>query len=351
MRKYLVYLTALLLAALLLSGCALSLGGGAAEPDPEAGELSRRYIESMDTFMTLSAYGSDREAALDAAEAEIVRLDALLSISSESGEVYAVNRDGGGELSADAAAIVSRALELYEATGGDFDITVSPLMELWGFYDKDYRVPTEGELEAALLKVGAEQLRFDASTGRLSLGAGQAIDLGGIAKGYASQRLVDIWREMGLTSGLVSLGGNIQCLGAKPDGSPWRVGIRDPEDAAGIAAVAEIVDQAVITSGGYERFFTDGETGAKYQHILDPHTGYPVDGDLASVSVITGDGTLGDGLSTALYIMGLEEACAYWRQHSGEFQAIFITVEGEIYITAGLVGSVSSQRELRPVEK
>lgn len=334
-----------LLVLALLNGCGYS-AGSPAEADPEAGMSSQQYVECMDTFMTLTAYGSERETALSAAVAELQRLDALLSIGMEDSEVSRLNREGGSQLSKDSAAIVTKALELYGETGGCFDITVSPLMELWGFYSKDYRVPSEAELEGALAKVGADRLRFDASTGSLALDAGQAIDLGGIAKGYASQRIMDLWRELGLTSGLVSLGGNIQCLGTKPDGSPWRVGVQDPANASGIAAVVQITDQAVITSGGYERFFTDEETGRRYQHILDPATGRPVEGDLSSVSVICADGTLGDGLSTALYIMGRETAADYWRQHSGEFEAIFIDNNGEIYITEGLEGSVSSQEPL-----
>lgn len=347
MKNQLCRLACLLLCLLTLTGCAYSPARGSQPADPEAGEESRLYLDSMDTFLSLTAYGSNREAALEAAQAEILRLDALWSIGAEDSEISRLNRTGSGELSADTAAIVQRALELYEDTEGCFDITVSPLMELWGFYSKDYRVPDSRDLAEAMAKLGSDRLRFDAVTGSLTLEPGQAIDLGGIAKGYTSQRLVELWRDMGLSSGLVSLGGNIQCLGAKPDGSPWRVGIQDPADAAGLAAVVQVTDRAVITSGGYERFFTDEATGERYQHIIDPSTGYPVESGLASVSIITADGTLGDGLSTALYIMGLERAADYWRQHREDFEAIFIDEAGNLTITPGLEGSVSSQREVR----
>ncbi len=332
----------LLALAALLGACSYSAAGEPA--DPEAALSSDRYLESMDTLMKLTAYGSQREAALDAAEEEILRLDALLSTGDAGSEVSALNRDGGGTLSTDTLALVSRSLELYEETGGAFDITVYPLMQLWGFTDKNYRVPTQDELDETLAVVGADQLALDAQSGTLTLGEGQAIDLGGIAKGYTSQRVMELYREAGVTSGMVSLGGNIQCLGLKPDGTPWRIGIQDPWSAEGsIAAVVEVADQAVVTSGGYERYFVDEETGITYQHILDPATGYPAGSGLASVSIVSDDGTLADGLSTALYLLGLEGSCDYWRAHSSEFEALLIDDAGAIYVTEGLAQSVTAE--------
>ncbi len=327
-------LSVLLAVMLLLSAC-----GAAAPPqrDPEAAERGYRYIESMDTLIELTAYGSSRDEALDAAADEVERLNALLSIGLEDSEVSRVNRDGGGKLSRDTAALVDRALELFESTGGAFDPTVYPLMLLWGFTGGEHHVPTEEELAATLRKVGADRVRFDAETATITLDAGQAIDLGGIAKGYTSARIMEIYREHGVSSGLVSLGGNVQCLGAKPDGSAWRIGVRNPDtETGGIVAVVSVKDMAVISSGGYERFFVDENTGITYEHIMDPKTGSPVKNELAQVTIVTPDGTLGDGLSTALYIMGLDAAAAYWRAHSGQFDAVFVTRDGDVWITAGL---------------
>ena len=301
----------------------------------------RPAAEAMDTFMTLTACGSHRTEALDAVEAEIRRLDALLSTGDPGSEISALNRTGSGVLSTDVRALVGRALELYGETGGRFDITVYPLMELWGFTDGAHRVPGDAEIAALLPAVDADQLQFDSDTGELVLGAGQRIDLGGIAKGYTSQRAMELYRTAGVTSGLVSLGGNVQCLGSRPDGTPWRIGIQDPWGADGaMSAVVEVVDQAVVTSGGYERYFTDEVTGVTYHHILDPATGVPARSGLASVTIVSPDGTLADGLSTALYIMGLDVATDYWRVHSGQFQAIFIDDAGKLYATEGLASSV-----------
>ncbi len=332
-----------LLAVLLLTGCAAGTAEVETEPDPEAETSSTQYLEAMDTFMSLTAYGSGRDEALEAAVAEIQRLEALFTVGSEDSEISRLNRSGTAVLSENTAALLGRALEIYESTGGAFDITVYPLMELWGFTTQDYRVPTESEIQSALALVGSDRISWDSVTSTATLGEGQSVDLGGIAKGYTSQAVIDLFEEMGVVSAMVSLGGNVQCLGCKPDGSPWRVGIQNPAGAEGtIVAVIEVENQAVITSGSYERYFTDEDTGKTYHHIIDPATGYPSESGLCSVTVVTSDGTLGDALSTALFIMGLEEGTAYWQAHSDEFQAIFIDTEGNLYVTQGLEAVMSS---------
>ena len=239
----------------------------------------------------------------------------------------------------------------FDSTGGAFDLTVYPLMVLWGFTGGEHHVPSDEELAETLSVVGADRVRFDAQSGEVQLDEGQAVDLGGIAKGYTSARIMEIYREHGLRSGLVSLGGNVQCLGAKPDGSAWRIGVRNPDtEAGGIVAVVAVKDMAVISSGGYERFFVDEETGVTYEHIMDPKTGRPVHNELAQVTIVTPDGTLGDGLSTALYILGLEAASDYWRAHSDEFDAVFVGRDGQIWITAGLADCASAVEGGSPLQ-
>lgn len=319
---------------------------------PKTQEASKRYLQSMDTVMQLTAYGENRESALDAAESEILRLDDLLSTGKETSEVSQMNRQGSRILSEDTAYLVERSRELYESTGGLFDITIYPLTGLWGFPTKAYHVPTETELDAVLPLVNASQITYSETDHRLTLRQGQSIDLGGIAKGYTSQRVMELFQKNGITSGMVSLGGNVQCLGNKPDGSAWKIGITDPWNKEyGIYAVVQVADEAVITSGGYERFFTDEETGTVYRHILDPRTGYPAENDLASVSIISSDGTLADGLSTSLYIMGLEGACEYWRAHSDQFQVILITNDGTIYVSEGLYPRVTSEHTMETIQR
>ncbi len=345
-------LSLLLVLALLLCGCgAAKAASPSATADPEAAERAYRYVDSMDTIIELTAYGSGREEALDAAEAEILRLNDLLSIGLEDSEISRLNREGSGTLGPDASYLVKRALEIYDSTGGAFDLTVYPLMVLWGFTGGEHHVPSDEELAETLSVVGADRIQFDAQSGKVRLDEGQAIDLGGIAKGYASARIMEIYREHGLRSGLVSLGGNVQCLGAKPDGSAWRIGVRNPDTVAGgIVAVVAVKDMAVISSGGYERFFVDEETGVTYEHIMDPKTGRPIQNELAQVTIVTKDGTLGDGLSTALYILGLEAAEDYWRAHSDEFDAVFVGRDGQIWITAGLADCASAVEGGSPLQ-
>ena len=345
------FLSVFMLFAILLCACGSADNAAfAATPDPQASERSTIYVDSMDTFMELSAFGSNRMAALKAAEKEILRLNDLLSIGLEDSEISRVNRAGSGTVSTDTAAMIREALVLFKETDGAFDLTIYPLMELWGFVSKEYHVPTDEELAETMAHVGADRVTLDDASGLVTLDEGQAIDLGGIAKGFTSQRLMEVFRDNGVESAIVSLGGNIQCLGSKPDGSPWRIGVKDPVNPeTGLSAIVQIVDKAVITSGGYERFFVDEATGTTYRHIIDPATGYPAENGLSSVSIVTSDGMLGDGLSTALYIMGLEKAAGYWRAHSEEFDAILIDNDGNLYVTAGIADSVTSDRAIQVI--
>ena len=316
MKRFVILVLAL---AIILTGCG-------------AGRSIGSTIFAMDTYMTLKVFGSEREAALEAAEAEIHRLDRLLSISSQTGEVYAVNTAGGGEVGAEVSALLTAAKEVHERTDGAFDITVLPVMELWGFTSGEYTVPAPDELEEALRLVDGESVELSGNT--VTLKNGVRIDLGGIAKGYTSDRVTGIMRDMGVTSAIVTLGGNVQALGSKPDGSDWKVAIRDPANEGGTVGVISVSDMAVVTSGGYERYFE--EAGRRYHHIIDPATGFPAETGLASVTIVCADGITADALSTALFVMGLDAAESFWESGYYDFEAVFVTDTGEIYITAGL---------------
>ena len=175
------------------------------------------------------------------------------------------------------------------------------------------------------------------------------IDFGGIAKGYTSSRIMQIYKKCGVTSGLVSLGGNVQLLGAKPDGSAWKVAVESPDEDGNYLGILQAKDKAVITSGGYERYFE--KNGKKYHHIIDPATGYPAENGLVSVTIVSSDGTLADGLSTSLFIMGEEKAAEFWKAHSNEFEAIFATDDGTIYVTEGLKDSFTTDLDMKVITK
>lgn len=297
---------------------------------------------AMDTFMSLTAYGRSCKEAVREAKEEVQRLDVLLSTGNDSSEVARMNETGRGNVSEDTLTILRKAQEIFEETDGAFDFTIYPLMELWGFPTQEYHVPTEEELADVLPLVDASDVQC--SGREVILGKGQKIDFGGIAKGYTSARIMEIFREHGIISGMVSLGGNVQVLGTKPDGSRWQIGIQDPDSMQGdVLAVLEAEDQAVVTSGGYERYFE--EDGNTYIHILNPKTGRPAEEGLCSVTVVSEDGTLADALSTSLYIMGYEDAVEYWRAHRETFDMVLITEGGEICVTEGISGGFRSEEE------
>ena len=188
----------------------------------------------------------------------------------------------------------------------------------------------EKELAGLLERVDYTAVEWDGET--VALPDGMELDFGSVAKGYAGQKAAEALRAAGVTSALLDLGGNIQTVGSH-DGQPWRIGITDPEDPQSYLGVVTVEDEAVVTSGGYQRYFE--ENGVRYWHILDPATGQPARSGLSSVTIIGSDGGLCDGLSTALFVLGLEGAADYWRQWGG-FEAVLITDEGQVWITEGL---------------
>ena len=350
-------------------------------------EPQTRQLFAMTTVMNLKAYGKDAGATLDEAEEKIRSLDSLLSTGTKGSEVWQINHDGGGTLSDDTATLTDLSLQLYQETNGAFDFTIYPIMKLWGFTEffgesgdetesstenapgheasaqteaetqteaaadalssSEHlisHVPTKAEIEALLPLVDSSKVIYDPETKKLTLPSGVQIDFGGIAKGYTSQAVMDIYQKHHLTGGLADLGGNIQVTGNKPDGSPWRVGIEDPADTSALLGILTLSeDSTVITSGGYERYLVD-QDGKRYPHIIDPSTGYPVENDLSSVSIICKDGALADGLSTSLCVMGKEKAISFWKAHSDQFEMVLFDTDQTITISEGLKDSFISDR-------
>ncbi len=305
---------------------------------------------AMDTYMTLTAYGEHAQEAVDKAAERVEALDALLSTGNENSEIYQLNQNGEATLSEEGGYLVERALELYKKTEGAFDIAIYPVMQAWGFPTQDYHVPDDDTLKEKLALADASKVNYDKDTRKIFFDQdGMEIDLGGIAKGYTSSKIMQIYQDCGVTSGLVNLGGNVQALGGKTDGSKWRVAIQSPDDTEEYLGILEIEDQAVITSGGYERYFE--EDGVTYHHIIDPATGYPADSGLISVTIVSDDGTLADGLSTSLFIMGEEKAAQFWRENSDEFEAIMETSDGELYVTEGIADSLTTDMDVTVIEK
>jgi thiamine biosynthesis lipoprotein len=214
-------------------------------------------------------------------------------------------------------------------TQGALDISIYPVVRAWGFTTGSYQVPSQDTLDTLLYNVDYRQIQVDGS--QVTLAPGMEIDLGSVAKGYVGQQVAQQLRDAGVTSALLNLGGNVQTVGSKPDGSPWRVAVQDPV-GSDYCGVLEVTDQAVVTSGGYERYFE--ENGQTYWHILDPSTGYPAHSGLISATVIGDDGLKCDALSTALFVMGLDRAVEYWRA-SGDFEFVLVAEDGSLYVSQG----------------
>lgn len=330
------------LCLLLSAAAALSLAACGAQKPAEA------EIYAMDTVMDFTAYGDGAQSALDDAEAEIAALESLLSRTKEDSEVSRVNADPTAQtaVSPSVAQLLRAAADYSAATGGAFDITIAPVVSAWGFTTDTHQVPAQSALDALVPLVDYRQVRvFNRADGAgdcVTLGAGQSIDLGGIAKGFASDRVADIFARHDIKSGMISLGGNVYVCGAKPDGSDWRVGVRDPQNTDGYAGVLDLTDAFAVTSGGYQRYFE--ENGKRYHHIIDPATGYPAESGLLSVTVVAdaqpgdgpGSGTMCDALSTALFVMGAERALDFWRTGGCDFDLVLITDDGRILVTDGI---------------
>ena len=291
---------------------------------------------AMDTVMDLTAYGENAAAALTDASREINRLERLLSRTIDTSEISQINAGGAVTVSEETASLLAQAQTYTAATDGAFDITIAPLVSLWGITTDSPYVPTQQEIDALLPLVGPEHLHLSGDTATLDDGC--AIDLGGIAKGYASDRLADIFAQYGVDSALVSLGGNVYARGTKPGGAAWSVAVQHPEQE-GYAAMLALTDAFAVTSGGYQRYFT-GPDRTVYQHILDPKTGWPVQGDLLSVTIVADNGTMADAYSTALYVMGLAAAEDFWRQNGG-FDMVLITKDGQVLYTPGLADKLT----------
>lgn len=288
---------------------------------------------AMDTVVQLDLYGEGAERAVSSIQAELFRLEQLLSRYRADSDIARLNAAGGSAVTAapETAQLVAAALELRQRTAGLFDITVAPAMDLWGFSSGEHRVPSDAELAAVLAHIGTA-VSVDGTELTLSDPDG-ALDLGGIAKGYAGDVLADQIRQLGLESALLMLGGNVVLVGSRPNGSDWRVAVRDPQNTADYVGVLSASDCHVVTSGGYERNFqADGIT---YHHILDPRTGAPSDSGLLSVTVVSDSGLLADALSTALFVMGEEAAIEHWREHR-DFELLLITEDGRILASGGI---------------
>ncbi len=296
-------------------------------------EPQSKSLFAMDTYMTITAYGENAETALNQAKERVTELEKLWSVTDENSEIYAINHSVGENVhvSPETSELFDFSLDISEVTDGALDCTMYPVLTEWGFTTGNYKIPTDEKISELLENTGYEKI--DLNENNVTVPKNMQIDLGAVGKGYTGDLIVDILQENGIDSALLDLGGNIQTIGTKPDGTDWKLGLRSPFDEGSFATL-EISDCAVITSGGYERYFT-GDDGETYWHILDPATGKPAHSGLVSVTIIGKEGRLCDALSTSLFVMGLDKATELWKQRD-DFEMVLVSEKGEIYLTEGL---------------
>lgn len=328
-----VLLPLLLCLSLLLSGCQSN----------KAPAKQSTVVFYFDTVVTITVY-SDDENILSGLEEECLRYENMLSKTVEGSDVWNINHANGQrvKVNEETRQLILKALEFSELSDGRFDITVEPCVALWDFTSEDRGVlPDADELAAAAEKV--DWTKVDVNHEGVKIPAGMSIDLGAIAKGYISDRIADYFIEKGVESALLNVGGNVRTVGSKPDGSDWRIGIQDPEGVRdqSIVGVASLSNNAVVTSGIYERGFVLDDV--VYHHILDPETGWSVQNELAGVSIVAEEACTADALSTTVFAMGIEEGSKLIESLNG-VDAIFVTRDGDISWTSGLDGLFSPNR-------
>ena len=300
---------------------------------------------AMDTYMEVDAYGDNGEKAVAKAEKEVNKLDSILSTGKSTSEISKLNKNKKQVVSADTMSLIKESVKISKETNSAFNPTIYPLMELWGFTTKNYYVPKDNEIKPLLNHINIDESKNDVSFKDSNM----KLDLGAIAKGYTSSKIIDIFKENNIKSGMVTLGGNVQVLGKKPDGSLWKVGIQNPIGEDEYLGVLQTSDKAVITSGGYERNFT--KNGKTYHHILDPSNGYPANNGLTSVTIISSDGTLADALSTSLFVMGKDKAIDFYKKSNYNFDFILYTSDNKLIISDGIEDIFSSNLDIKVVNK
>lgn len=332
-------ITALIMITIIIL-CSCSISGGEKKAVAD--------FFSMDTYMSVTAYGDEAQSAVDAAKKRIEELDSLLNAEDKNSEIFRLNSDGKVVLGENSFELVTLALEYSSLTDGAFNPALHPLSELWGFIDKKYRVPDKKEITDALKLSDTENIIPNKKNKTVKLlKSGMEIDLGGIAKGYAAAEAARVMSGYNISGAIINLGGNVRTVGKKPDGSLWNVAIKNPV-GDGYLANVKTTDKAVVTSGGYERYFE--KNGRTYHHILNPDNGYPADSGLKSVTIISDNDTLADALSTALFVMGEKKAERFYKKSKLGFDFILLTDDDRLICSKGAADILSSDYEINVIE-
>lgn len=293
---------------------------------------------SMGTYVSQTIYGGDGVDVAGEVANAIAVLEDEISWKLEDSYIYEINSNAGEAwtyVPLNVYKILKQGQELSQVTDGAFDFTIAPLSILWGFDDEPTTPPEDEVIQNLLEYVDYDALRFDDETYGLSfIDSGYCIDLGSLGKGAACDVAVEMYEELDVDYALVIVGGTVGIYGTKPFGELWQIAVRDPE-GDGSVGVLSLDSGFISTSGSYEKTFQ--YEGQEYHHILDPDTGYPVENNLVSVTVVCDNGTISDGLSTALFVLGYEDSLAVLEYYGAE--AVFIFDDNSVIVTEGLEDS------------
>jgi len=305
---------------------------------------------AMGTVMTHRVFGEYAEECLAAVCEEVRHLEGLLSRFLSESEISRINRSAGIEsepVSFSTYQVLAKAVEFSRNCPGRFDVTIAPLVALWHIARETLAQPPESAIQQALPLVDYRALVLD--PGQMTAGlrhAGQSIDLGGIGKGYAGDRILEVFKQYGVLSAYSNLGGNVVTFGAKPDGTPWRVGIQHPRLADRLIGSVAVSGKAVVTSGDYQRGFTDRH-GMSHHHLLSPATGHPARSGLVSVSIVSGSSTVADALATAVFVAGMAQGLELLRGFP-HAEAILVDNDLRVFVTRGLQNHFQPDDGIRP---
>lgn len=294
----------------------------------------------LNTIVKVTLYDSQDEGLLQEVMDLCDRYEKIFSRTLAESELFRLNQKElpsedkkTFHISSELAELTEKGLEYSALSQGAFDITVAPVSSLWDFTSGEKNIPAQAEIEEALPLVNYQNMELS-DTGIRFEKQGMGLDLGAIAKGYIADKMKEFLVSRGVKSAIIDLGGNVLCVGKRPDGKPFRIGIQRPfAGRSETVATVEIEDRSVVSSGIYERYFE--KDGRLYHHILNPKTGYPYENNLSSVTIISDKSLDGDGLSTSCFALGLEKGMELVESLDG-VQAVFITEDGELHFTEGL---------------
>ncbi|KGM94416.1 FAD:protein FMN transferase [Clostridium botulinum] len=326
LKKYILLIISLLMLVLSLGGCGKK----------EVKQYTKTFI-ALGTAINFNIFShNEKEAqlALEEGVKKVKEIENKMSVNIKQSEISTLNTNGQSKVSDETFYVIKNGLKYSKIAKGKFDITVEPLVRIWGIGTDHARIPNNNEISNAKKLINYNNVSLDEKNNKVTLGRSQQMDLGAIAKGYAADEAKKVFLKHNIKSGTINLGGNVMTIGNKVDGSEWKIGMQNPfgtrDDCMGIVYGKNL---SVVTSGNYERYFE--KDGVRYHHILDIDTGYPSKSEVISATIISENGIDGDALSTTVYILGVEKGLELIEELKG-IDAILITKDRKVYVTKNI---------------